>query len=81
LSRLRKAQAELCHQTAIAITLFEEPLATERLPTNPIQKVSVNVRANRFHQVASETIARVGFHVKKTDTRIEPKSDGGQAGF
>jgi hypothetical protein len=37
--------------------------------------------ANRFHQIGSETIAGVGFHVKKTYTRIEPKSDSGQARF
>ena len=50
---------------------LKRPLPFERFPADPIEKVCVYLRADRFHKIAGETIARGGIKVQESEPRIK----------
>jgi hypothetical protein len=54
---------ERCHEVAIAVTVFEKPLAAQWLMGDPTEQISVNLWPDRFHQIASQAIASWGVKV------------------
>jgi hypothetical protein len=74
----RKPNCKRCHQPAIAVAPLEKPFPLERFARYPIEQERVNLRANGFHEIASETVASWCVNVKYADTGIKAESGGGQ---
>jgi hypothetical protein len=69
---------EWCHETAITITLLEEPFPIEGLPRNPVQQVGIDLRADYFHKVACQAVAGCCVYVQDAHTGIEAEGSSGQ---
>jgi hypothetical protein len=78
---LGELRSKWTHQAARAITLFEEPLASQRSARNPIQYIFVNHRSYWFHHVECEAVTCGRVHMQNTKPRIEPKSSDGKSRF
>jgi hypothetical protein len=78
---LRQSFGERPHQAAVAVSLFEEPLTSEGLLGQPVQDERIDTRADRFHEIAGETVSRFDVCVVHAEARIETHGDGSQSCF
>ena len=68
---LGEPNGERAHQAAVAVALFKEPLPPQRLASNPVQKISVDLGTTRLHEIAGEAITRPTIKVQNTEAWIE----------
>ena len=74
-----KTHGERRHQAAIPVSLLKEPVPFEQIASDPIEKKSIDLRANRLHEIASEAIARLGVNVEYAHAWIETESSSRKA--
>jgi hypothetical protein len=77
----RQPNRKRSQKAAIAIALLGKPPSAQGLARKPVQEVGVNLRPDRFHEVAGEAITGVGVNVQESDSRIETHCSGGEASF
>jgi hypothetical protein len=78
---LRKLDGKRTHQSAISITLFNEPCSLQWFSRNPIQQKGVDLWANGFHEITGQAVASGSIDVPETETGIETQGGNSKASF
>src|SRR6266446_5619101 len=68
---LRKLGRELSGEPTISVSFLEEPFPLQQRATQPTQHKGIDLRTNRFHQIASKTVPCARVTVKNSDSGIK----------
>jgi hypothetical protein len=71
--------SERSHESAVTVAFLEKPLLPKRFSCDPIQKISIDLGANGFHEITGEAIARVGVNVQNAEAGVKSECSSRQA--
>jgi|SRR5690242_4636719 len=77
----RELRGELAGQPTVSVSLLEKPIPLQWRTAQPIQRISINLRANRFHEISRQTVACPGVAMKDSKAGIEAKRRDGEPRF